>query len=139
MTIKPRVVPDLTDELGRPLPGVELQPERRTGYDAADPKTVNDAKREEGQRRRARQDALRKALLDPAFREYVWDIMVSCRMFADLRGPTPHDTYAALGERNIGLRLHNDIFAASPDLYLTMRKEALERDRRQEDRNETNE
>lgn len=119
------------DVFGRPTE--DEQPEKAPGYNAADPKDVENARKEAGQHRRQDRDFWRIAMSTPERRASLYRMLENCHIYgssADLgdaaRGSDPHRTYFSLGEENVGKRMMLSAMDASLDLYLTMVKEQKE-------------
>ena len=55
-------------------------------------------------------------------RRFIWRILESANIFRAIYG-SDQDIFRQLGERNLGLKLMNDIIEAKPELYLLMQKE----------------
>jgi hypothetical protein len=57
-------------------------------------------------------------------RAWVWGLLEACHVFATSHTANALNTAFAEGERNIGLRILNDVMAACPDQYVVMTREA---------------
>lgn len=90
-----------------------------------------------GERQHVRQAAKLARLVDQQQREFitglmgtipgrawVWSILESCHIFATSHTANALNTAFYEGERNIGLRILNDVMAACPDQYVVMTREA---------------
>ena len=115
----------LVDELGRPFAD---EPEQKSkGFNAADPKQIEAAKKEDGRVRRQDRDFYQVCMATPERRASFYRLLERCHIYA-----TPADTmntnrtYFNLGEENIGKQLMLSAMDASLDLYLTMLKESRE-------------
>lgn len=133
----------MVDELGRPLPEFAEQERQQPGYNAADPRHIESARKEAGQRRREDGDFWRTAMSTPQRRAALWRLLDSCKLYsnaADLGTPTrlsdPLLTYLNLGRESVGKQIMVAAQDASLDLYLTMVKEAQERERARERKQE---
>lgn len=97
-------------------------------YNAAERKDVRAAEKADRLVALQRQEIMASIMSLPASRAWMWDILVSCHVFAPTFALNPYSTAFAEGERNIGLRLLADIMSACPDQYVQMTREANERD-----------
>lgn len=126
-----------TDEFGRPTR--EEPPEKTVGYNAADEKQIEAARKEAGQHRRQDRDFWRIAMSTADRRGSFYRLLERCHIYgspADLgahdmrtgagRASDPHRTYFNLGEENVGKQMMLAAMDASTDLYLTMLKEQKE-------------
>ena len=59
-----------------------------------------------------------------AGRSWVYRLLEATHIYQTSRRSTPHDTYFAEGERNVGLRLLTDLMSYCPELYLQMLQDA---------------
>jgi hypothetical protein len=94
--------------------------------DASDGRAVR--KRQQDLRRvqRADADVLRKVMLSPAGRSWLWRKLEACRAFTPSYIPgntSPQDALYYEGQRKLGLDLLSEVMLASTDLYLTMVRE----------------
>lgn len=96
-------------------------------YNASERKDVRKAEKEakfqEGQRR----EVMVSIMSVGPGRAWIWDILISCHVFASSYTNDPYRTAFYEGERNVGLRLLNDVMGSSPDQYVQMVKEANDR------------
>lgn len=130
----PRPIASLSgeaDEFGRPV--AEPEEPKKNYVDAADPRQIEAAKKEEGQRRRADRDFYQLMMSTPARRDSFYRLLERCHIYgttADLgsieRPSDPLRTYYQAGEENIGKQLMLAAMDASLDLYLRMLKEQKE-------------
>ena len=96
-------------------------------YNAGDEEQVKERKLQ-GRFNRKRKLAVVKELMGTADgRTFVHEFLGLCHLYVAVAGPDTHMTYFKDGERNVGLRLVNDLLEASPELYLKMLQEAQER------------
>jgi hypothetical protein len=95
-------------------------------YNAADPKQVNVARAKAGRKKARLQDIVRDIMQLKQGREYFWDLLSFCGVFQTTFDPNPYVSANQEGGRNVGLKILADITNSSPDLYLTMMKEAEE-------------
>jgi hypothetical protein len=119
------------DVFGRPV-REDREPEKAY-VDAADPKQIEAAKKEEGQRRREDRDFYQLLMSTPARRASFYRILERGHIYgspADLgnaaRGADALATYYALGEENFAKQMMLSAMDASLDLYLQMLKEQKE-------------
>lgn len=97
-------------------------------YDASNRKDIRKAEKESALGDARRIAFLRQSLSSAEGREWFYDFLNSCHLFADpFTGDALWEAYAK-GERNIGLRVFAEIIANAPDQYLRMMREATERD-----------
>src|SRR5262249_45062973 len=75
-----------------------------------------------------RREILTRVMSTAPGRAWILGWLDMCHVFASSYSGDSHATAFAEGERNIGLRLFNDILAACPDEYVTMMKEGAQRD-----------
>lgn len=90
-------------------------------HNAADPQSVNRARKKAARMRQRRVDFVRRMMDDPDGRLWVYDILSD----AHIAGPThtPGDPYSTAfkeGERNFANRVLADISEAAPDKYMVM-------------------
>lgn len=94
---------------------------------AGDEQQVKKAGDREKFREEERQNDLRYVLAHPRGRRFLWELMSGCRIYeADLIVDHGCNQYRN-GERNIGVRLLNEIIKCDLDSFLIMQKEAYER------------
>jgi hypothetical protein len=131
----------LTDDAGRPLPGTIPEEPKPPGYNAADPKQVEAAKKEAGQRRREDRDFYQVMMATPVRRAAFYRLLESCHAVGEnalidvgtsRRLADPLVTYLNLGEYMVGRRMMEAAIAASLDLYSKMIKEQNELKARRE-------
>jgi hypothetical protein len=120
----------LTDEFGRIKPEFLEQERREAGYNAADPRQIEAARREAGQAKREDADFWRVAMATPQRRAALYRLLESCSIYgtaADFgtasSGSDALRTYFNLGREDVGKRIMVAAMEASLDLYLTMMKE----------------
>jgi hypothetical protein len=92
---------------------------------AADKKQVRKAAQKEQSRRDKELNDLRFILNDVQGRRFLWRYLGECGVFrSSFTGSS--ETFFREGERNVGLKLINDIHEASPEAYILMIKENKE-------------
>jgi hypothetical protein len=90
-------------------------------FDASDPAQVEKETRKAEARENLKRRALAKFLDDQTAREWLWGLLEVTHIFENCFDPGSADTTAfKLGERNIGLRILDDIISADPNAYLAM-------------------
>ena len=95
-------------------------------YDAGDEGQVKKKKTKAQIRREQDKEDLKEILLSPGGRRFLWKILSECRIY-DISFTGDVWTAFNEGKRQIGLRLIEDIFDASPNAYTEMRLEATQR------------
>jgi hypothetical protein len=120
----------MVDEFGRVLPEFLEQERQQPGYNAADPKHIEAARKEAGQRRREDADFWRIAMSTPQRRAALYRLLESCHIYGNAadtgsqhRLSDPYLTYLSLGREAVGKQIMVAAQDASLDLYLTMMKE----------------
>jgi hypothetical protein len=112
---------DGMDAFGRPLPGPDLPLDRR---DANDPAVLEAKRKEQGRRRRADNDVLRKLMHDVDGRDWLYRKLEACHIYQTSFSPGQPDVTAFnLGMENFGKQLMLEAQRASADLYVKMIKE----------------
>lgn len=92
---------------------------------AADPKQLERAKRQQEKALQQRKDDLFFLMGDPKGRRFVWDQLEFTGVFSVGWDPSAKIHFNA-GMRNVGLRLFQELHQVCPDLYLLMAKEAAD-------------
>lgn len=89
-------------------------------FNAANSKQVKERKRSDKDEERQREADVRAILAIPAGSRYIWHLLEQCRVFQS--APTlDHATVCfSEGQRAIGLKILQDVEAASPNALLTM-------------------
>lgn len=88
---------------------------------AADPKQVRHAKRQEKEAREIELEDLRIVLSTEAGRRFAWRVLTYCKVFADTFDESVHRTAFNSGVQNVGHFVMGEITAASEDgLFLMM-------------------
>lgn len=93
---------------------------------AADPEQVKYAGRKQRRTESRREELVRKMLSTTQGREFLWQELEYHGIYQDITGPV-EEVYVAIGRRSQGLRLLSEL-VRHDDLYLTMQKEAMQRD-----------
>ena len=106
-------------------------------YNAANRKDVRRLEKQAKLDERARLDTTRSLMASAAGRQWVYESLRDCHVFASSFSLNAQEVAFKEGERNVGLRLLNDIMNASPDEYITMMREANVRDSLSEQRGST--
>ena len=99
---------------------------------AADPKQIERAKRQQEKALQQRKDDLFFIMGDPKGRRFVWDQLSYAGIYTDGWDPSARIHFNS-GRRNVGLRLFLEIHQVCPDLYLLMSKEAAEADKKRQE------
>ena len=105
-------------------------------YDATNRAHIKAAAREAQIAERQRGEVVAAIMSLPAGRAWLLDILESAHVFVTSFNE-PNRMAFNEGERNIGLRLFNDIVRYCPDEYITMMRERNERDRASDARRES--
>lgn len=93
-------------------------------YNAAERRHVRIAKRDARVVERQQEEFISHVMETIPGRQWTYDILTTCHVFASSHTGNALNTAFAEGERNIGLRLLNDIMRACPDQYVQMVREA---------------
>ena len=96
-------------------------------YDASNRKDIRRAEKLTEELNRERINFLGAALTTKAGRAYFYHLIAECHAFVNVPSFEPYRDYTALGERNVGLRLFNEILTNFPDALIQMQKEENER------------
>jgi hypothetical protein len=97
-------------------------------YNAANRKDVRRAEKAARQADVARQDTVRGLMSTTQGRQWAYERLVACHIFASSFSLDALQMAFAEGERNAGLQLLNDVMQVSPDEYIQMMREANVRD-----------
>ncbi len=84
--------------------------------------TETKTKKEEAQERRQELNDIIAVMDTAPGRRFIWRILESANIFRAIYGPDA-EIFRMLGERNLGLKLMNEVIEAKPELYLLMQKE----------------
>lgn len=101
---------------------------------AADRKSVRRAEKDAALADRQRLDNIRDRLSTSGGRLYLWGELSAAHIFQTSMSPDPLQMAFLEGERNMGLRLLNDILAADPNQFVIMWREASGRDTNEQPR-----
>lgn len=93
-------------------------------FNAADRKDIRRAEKAARTAEVLRHDHIRHAMSTPLGRAWFWTLLKACHIFETSWAPEPLTIAFREGERNIGLLIVADIFAACPEQYLLMTQEA---------------
>src|SRR5882672_1744496 len=93
-------------------------------YDASDRKEVRKAEKAARQADRARQEVITELMSTTQGRQWLWDLLSSCHVFAQTFTASPLMTAFSEGRRAVGLALLADVMFACPDQYITAAREA---------------
>lgn len=96
-------------------------------YNAAERADVRRATKAARVADRQRVEIVTQNMSTPAGRAWILDILEAAHIFASSFTTDALSTAFREGERNIGLRLLNDIMTSCPDQYITMMRESNER------------
>ena len=97
-------------------------------YNAAERRHVREAAKSAKFADRQRADVVTSIMSVANGRAWVLEILEQCHAFASSFTGNALQTAFAEGERNVGLRLLNDIMACCPDRYVEMMRERQSRD-----------
>lgn len=75
----------------------------------------------------ARREIIHGVMSTPNGRQWMWDLLGSCHIFATTFVGDPLQSAFAEGQRNVGLSLLADIMAHCPDYYIQAMRESNER------------
>lgn len=73
-------------------------------------------------------EELRQILSTPGGRYYLWKLMHISGMYNRSYTPDPYQMALAIGARDVGLMIREDILSAHPSIFNTMEIEAKERE-----------
>jgi hypothetical protein len=93
-------------------------------YDASDRKSIRKAEKAARIVDRAREEVITNLMSTTQGRQWLWDLLSSCHVFAQTFTSDPLMTAFGEGRRAIGLELLSDIMSACPDQYITAAREA---------------
>lgn len=100
--------------------------EAKAPYDAGDEGQVKKKKTKAQIHKEQDKEDLKEILLSPGGRRFLWKLLEECGVYKISFTGNSH-TFFNEGKRQIGLRLIEDIFDASPNAYTEMRSEATQR------------
>lgn len=103
-----------------------LDEDDEEGFNAADPKQVNAAKRKAGGSEAADREVMKSLTDYRPGRAFLWRLFEKCHMFETSFTGDPLLTAFREGERNFGLRLFEQLGAANPTAYTQMLREHAE-------------
>ena len=106
-------------------------------YDATNRAHIKAAEREARIAARQRGEVVTAIMSHTAGRAWILELLEASHVFASSFSDEPTRMAFNEGERNIGLRLFNDIVGNCPDEYITMMRERNERDRASDARRES--
>ncbi len=95
-------------------------------YDAGDEWAVKKKKTKAQIHKEQDKEDLKEILLSPGGRRFLWNLLQECRLYK-ISFTGDNMTIFNEGKRQIGLRLIEDIFDASPNAYLEMHLEGKDR------------
>lgn len=105
----------------------KLDDEETEGFNAADPKQVNAAKRVAGGSEASDREVMKQLTDYRPGRAFLWRLFEKCHMFqTSFMAESPLTTAFREGERNIGLRLFEQLGQANPTAYTQMLREHRE-------------
>ena len=93
-------------------------------YNAASRKDVRRLEKQSRIEERQRLDTIRVLMSTTAGRQWVYDRLSQCHVFASSFSLNAYESAFKEGERNVGLQILNDVMMASPDNYVLMMREA---------------
>ena len=96
-------------------------------YNAADRKDIRRAEKEAKLFEQQRREVMVDLMSTMPKRRWMLEILEACHVFATSFNRDSHTMAFMEGQRDIGLRLLNDIMASSPDEYILMMRENNER------------
>lgn len=97
-------------------------------YDVGNPAEVKERKTKTELSREREIEELRQLLETYGGRSYIWRLLDMCGVYkTSFTGNST--TFFNEGRRDIGLRILEELFEASPNVYTLMRSEAIERDK----------
>lgn len=91
-------------------------------FNPHDPKDVKEAEEKANLRMLQEKEDLKWILSDPRGRRFIWKILEFCKVFNTTMTGNSY-TYFNEGQRNVGLRIFDEMNQADEDAYLKMRKE----------------
>ena len=109
----------------------DFEEDQSIAFDANDPDAVDAAERYNAREKAKRLRVIEVIMSNEDGRAWMYDVLdFNCHVFADnpMRD-TPERNGRFEGERAVGLRLLSEILVAAPEMFWTMRLEALERDK----------
>ena len=97
-------------------------------YNASQTKEIRRAEKAAKQRETERIDFIVGSMSLRQGRAYYHDLLAACHIFNDpFTGDALVEAYSK-GERNVGLRIYNDLVSNCPDLFVVMMQEANEKE-----------
>lgn len=107
-------------------------------YNAARRRDVREAEKQSKVAEQQRAEIIFGLMSVAGGRSWMYDLLEFCSVFATTFSPNPSLAAFKEGQRNVGIRLLNDIMQSCPDQYVLMMRERNERDasrdRRTDDR-----
>lgn len=104
-------------------------------YNANDRRQIREARRMAKLNERARSVTVTAIMSSILGRQWAYEFLSQCHVFAASFNPNALSMAYNEGQRNIGLALMADIMAVCPEQYITMMREANDRDRAADARN----
>lgn len=101
-----------------------LHPAEKKPFDASNPDQVKERERSAIRREKEHREVLVTLLSTPQGRNWMWEILDSCNVYAQSYAPgNPDVTVFNEGRRSVGNQILAGIMRASPDLVVTLIKE----------------
>ncbi|HWT80867.1 MAG TPA: hypothetical protein VN648_18930, partial [Candidatus Methylomirabilis sp.] len=89
-------------------------------YNAANRKDVRRLEKQARLDERARLETTQSLMGTVAGRQWVYELLAQCHVFASSFSLNAHEAAFREGERNVGLMVLNEVMMASPDEYVQM-------------------
>lgn len=93
-------------------------------YDAANRKDIRKAEKAAAVAERNRGNTIRRIMSDAAGREFVYNFLADCHIYATPFVDNPYAMYALVGEQNAAKRLLDSVMRYAPDEYILLLREA---------------
>ncbi len=105
------------------MAGQDAYPDLTKPFDASNEAQVKERELQAYRREKDNREVIATLLSSPQGRNWMWSVMSGCHVFETIAPGDPAVTNYLLGERNIGLRLLQEVTVSSPDALIQMMRE----------------